>query len=227
MDNSLNIVEAFIKFNRQLIIFISGLSGSGKTSQAEKLSKDLKIRVIYVRDYYKNYKDREIYLSENTTNNQHVNSDNVTDLDTTLDIKLSNNKLVKNQYSTKLIDKDKLNEDINNFKKNGLIISGFPLPKDTIDSNIDLHIHISINQTTYIQYQEKKKNPLNSQDIELKYQQVIKPFYKNIIKDLQINKFLNSKKFVSKEQLYDEIWDTSIDYIKKWLKTQNPQCSFE
>ena len=111
MSNSMNIVEAFIKFNGQLIIFISGMPGSGKTSQAEQLSKDLKIKYIHIRDYYKEYKDREIYLSENTDqqsdsrNNQFIKINrstpsHVAELNTTMDIKLSNNKFVKNQYST-------------------------------------------------------------------------------------------------------------------------------
>lgn len=234
----MNIVEAIIKFNGQLIIFISGLSGSGKTSQSEKIAKDLKIKVIHIRDYYKEYKDREIYMSENTDSendtqdnkflkiNRSIGSEAV-DLNTTLDIKLSNNKYVKNQYSTKLIDKNKLNKDIDLYKKNGLIISGFPLPDEIIESTIDFHFHISINQTTYIKYQEKKKNPLNSSDIELKYQQVIKPYYSQIIQNLKINKFLNLNKFNTKQQLYDELWNLIISYIKKWLKKYNPDCSFE
>ena len=61
----------------------------------------------------------------------------------------------------------------------------------------------------------------------MKYQQVIKPFYKDIIKNLKINKFLNMNNFASKEHLYDEIWNLSISYIQKWLKRQNPKCSFQ
>jgi uridine kinase len=230
----MNIIEAIIRFNRQLIIYISGLPGSGKTFQAKQLSKDLKINVIYINDYYKEYQKRENYISDNTTDNTIDNTiDNRTDtnnndiLDTIDDIKLQNDKYVKNQYSTKLLDIEKLNQDIDKLKSNGLIISGFPLPKDIINATIDFHIHISINQTTYIEYQQKKKNPLDINDIELKYQKVIKPYYMNIIQNLNINKFINLKKFESKEKLYDEIWNLSIDYIKKWLKKKNPDCSFE
>ena len=180
------------------------------------------INVIYINDYYKEYQEREKYISDNTTD---TNNNDI--LDTIDDIKLQNDKYVKNQYSTKLLDIEKLNQDIDKLKSNGLIISGFPLPKDIINATIDFHIHISINQTTYIEYQQKKKNPLDINDIELKYHKVIKPYYMNIIQNLNINKFINLKKFESKEKLYDEIWNLSIDYIQKWLKKKNSDCSFK
>lgn len=42
----MNIVEAFIKFNGELIIIISGLSGSNKTKLSDEISRDFKIKKI-------------------------------------------------------------------------------------------------------------------------------------------------------------------------------------
>lgn len=55
----MDIVRAFIKNNDQLLIFITGYSGSGKTVHAEELSKDYKIKILYIKDYRKT--DPEIH----------------------------------------------------------------------------------------------------------------------------------------------------------------------
>ena len=47
----MNITEVYNKFNNQLIILISGLSGSGKTSLAHKIEKDFKLKCIKFADF--------------------------------------------------------------------------------------------------------------------------------------------------------------------------------
>ena len=42
----MNILEAYIKYNGQLIIFISGLTGCGKTKLAKKLAFDYKCKIL-------------------------------------------------------------------------------------------------------------------------------------------------------------------------------------
>jgi uridine kinase len=226
----MNIIEAYLKYNKQLLIFITGLSGSGKTFQSTKLATDLKIHVIHLRDYYKstveNKNDNIEYI--NIPDRSNINNDQPTMLlDTHKKIKLPDGNVVYNQYSTKLLDIVKLNNDINKHIQTGLIVSGFPIPEKLINFKIDYHIHLGITFDKYTEYLLEKKNQLNYNDIQKKYTLVIKPYYKNIIKDLKINKFLNLKNFNSKEKIYDNIWDLIINYISKWLTKNNPNSTIK
>ena len=61
-NKEMTVIDAYIKFNKKLIIFISGLSpGSGKTSLAKKLSQDFKIKHIDQSKYYlKDFDEKEL-----------------------------------------------------------------------------------------------------------------------------------------------------------------------
>ena len=63
----MNIVEAYIKFNGQLIIIISGLSGSGKSKLAKYICNDFKLKIINQNDYLinKNSNNIENLYNEN------------------------------------------------------------------------------------------------------------------------------------------------------------------
>ncbi len=115
-----NIVEAYKEFNGQLIILISGLSGSGKTILAENICRDFKLKEINVRDYYK--KDY------NET------------------IKLPNEKTVVNYDTDDAVDWTKLNEDINKLKKDGVVVIGHVFPTDKLDFKADYHTHLKISK---------------------------------------------------------------------------------
>jgi len=60
-------VDAYIKFKGQLIIFISGLSGCGKTKVARKISRDLNLQLIEQFNYYKHDHDEKVTLSNGKT----------------------------------------------------------------------------------------------------------------------------------------------------------------
>lgn len=49
----MNVVEAYIKFRGQLVVLVSGLSGSGKTEIARNIERDFKLKFINLNDYYK------------------------------------------------------------------------------------------------------------------------------------------------------------------------------
>ena len=49
----MNYIEAYIKFKGQLVVFISGLSGCGKTKISKKISNSFKIKLIDQNKYYK------------------------------------------------------------------------------------------------------------------------------------------------------------------------------
>jgi uridine kinase len=48
----MNIVEAYIKFNKGLIIVVSGISGCGKTTLARDIERDFNLKLIDQYDYY-------------------------------------------------------------------------------------------------------------------------------------------------------------------------------
>lgn len=165
-----NIVEEFIKQNGKLVIFVSGLAGSGKTIYGKKLAQDMNLH--------------------------HIN--------------------VNNFREHKNIKMDALEKEIKENK--GVVITGFPLSlKDT-----DHHINLSINQTIYLQNLGQN----NNMEKEKEFQTIIKPYYDKIIAAMKVNKFINVKKF-EKNKIYDMIWDSVINYIKKWLLKRNPTATIE
>lgn len=226
----INIVQAYLKFNKQLIIFISGLPGSGKSIHAKELVSDLnnnnlKVKLLYIRDYYKEQKEE----NTETENTETENTETVVNTDTESTtyqknrsmpnkVKLSDGTFATNKYSHSFINLNKLNEDIGKYKAKGVVISGFPLPDKLIEHKIDFHFNLSINQTIYMNNQLKgNKTSLNEQSILLKFKEVIQPYYNDIMKDLKV-KYINVKKYETKEAVYDDIWKLLMSFIQSSLK---------
>ncbi len=93
---NMNIVEAYMLYNKQLIIFISGLSGCGKTKIAKKISDNFKIYFQEIINYTKKNYDDKITLPDGTE--------------------------ILNLYTDDAIDWDKLNKYIDKVKHNGVVI---------------------------------------------------------------------------------------------------------
>jgi len=114
----LNLVEAYIKYNKKLVIFISGLSGCGKTNLSKKLSQLLHVKLLEQNNYYKkNY-------NKITT--------------------LPNSRKLINRNTDDAIDWDKLNLDLKKYSPGGVILSGFGLPQDLIKIKPDYFISLAI-----------------------------------------------------------------------------------
>lgn len=200
----MNIVEAYIKFKGQLLIFISGLPGCGKLELAKNISQDFNIKIIDQYNYYiKDY--------SNT-------------------IKLPDGTEVINWYTDDAIDWDKFNEDINQMKIDGLIVVGISFPEDKIDSKPDYHIHLNISKQACMErrkmFLEKHKdeekykedyNLVGSQVEKLKMNQLIFPYYLESTKKAKINKFLNINE-MNNDNVYDVAFDSIIEMINKYLK---------
>jgi uridine kinase len=197
----MNIVDAYIKFKGDLIIFISGMSGCGKTSLAKKISKDLNLKFIEQFNYYKKNYDEKISLHDGT-------------------------ELV-NWHSDDAIDWTLLNSDIGKLKSNGLVVAGFSLINEKIDHNVDYHLHLSISKQNCISrrhiYLEKhkKKYPEEYKDInsaieKIKINKLIFPYYLESIQKSKINKFLNGNK-LDNIQIYDTSWNIIIEHIQKYI----------
>lgn len=197
----MNIVEAYIKFHNQMLIFISGLTGSGKTELAKNISRDFKFKYINQFDYYKKDHSEEV--------------------------ELENGEKIVNWCIDSSIDWDKLNADIEKMKGEGLVVIGIAL-HDKITHNPDYHIHLNISKKNYItnrkEFLEKNKNKypedyklLGTKTDILKFTKLIYPYYEESTRRSTINKFLNANNLNS-DEIYNSAFDLIIDKIQRKLK---------
>ena len=189
----MNVVEAYIKFNKQFIIFISGLSpGSGKTLVAKNIKKDLGFKMLNQINYYK--KDY---------NNK---------------IKLPNDKEIINWDSDESIDWISFNKDIKKNKSKGLIICGFSFPKDKMTEKADFHIHLSISKKNNLEKRKEmtknndKYSHLDFNTIKLIMNQLTYPYYLDTLNRSNINKFINTNKY-NKNEIYNLVFDSLMEFI--------------
>lgn len=217
----MNIVEAYIKFKGQLLIFISGLSGCGKLSLAKNIARDFKLKLIDQFDYYKTNYDVTVSLPDGTT--------------------------LINWYTDDAVDWNKFNEDIDKFKNNGLLVVGFSLPEDKITSIPDYHLHLNASKQvcmekrkTFLEnhkdkYEEEYKL-IGTQTEKLKMNQLIFPYYLESIRKSKINKFINitpkqtehsDQIIMSDDEIYDEAYNIIITFIKNYLYAPVNETSTE
>ena len=102
----MNIVEKYKEINGQIIILISGLSGSGKTHLGRNICRDFKLTCIDMKKYYK--KD----FNEKVT--------------------LSNGKDVVNYDTDNSVDWDAVNKDVNEKKESGVVVVGTVFPTEKL-----------------------------------------------------------------------------------------------
>jgi cytidylate kinase len=190
---SKNIVEKYTEFNGQLIILISGLSGSGKTQLGENIGRDFKLKKIDMKKFYKKDFDEKV--------------------------KLANGMSVVNYDSDGAIDWDKMNEEINNMKKDGIIVIGHVFPTDKLNFKADYHIHLKISKqklkTNRLEYIEKhKENGFDPESEELRINALTYPYYLGALKRMKMDKFIDVSD-MSDDVVYDIIFDEIIKYIKE------------
>lgn len=187
-----NIVDAYKENNKQLIILVSGLSGSGKTELGENISRDFKIKKIDVKNFYK------------------------TDL--TESITLPNGKKIINYDSDDAVDWNKLNEEINNNKEKGIVVTSQVFPTDKLNFLADYHIHLKITKQELrdkrMKYMEhhKEKN-FDTESEMLRINSVTYPYYLESLKKMKMDKFINVLE-MSSDEIYDIVFDTLIKHIE-------------
>jgi hypothetical protein len=183
----MNIDKKYIEQNGQLLIFVTGLSGSQQNFFASELGKNFDLNVIQL----KNYQNKE-------------NKDNI-------------------------IDFNKLNEDIDEKKKTGLIVSGFPVSISKLNHKIDIYITLSINKTKYVEYKklQNKNNNNNDRSISRLEEDIINHYYKTIeiyttiMEPIKVDKFINLNKYENNEEIYSEIFNTIVNIINKNIYKKN------
>lgn len=200
----MNIIEAYIKFNGQLIILISGLSGSGKSKLAKMFAKDFKLKLINVNKYYKKDYTKTINIGDLS----------VIDWD-----------------DADAIDWDRLNKDINESKNDGVIVSGIMFPEENIKFTSDIHFHVKISKKNLMEkrkeFAEKNKDDkpflykLNDSEMEQQiFNKITFPHYFKYLEQSKITKFLNLNESTI-EELYDESFDFAINFIQQYLNKRN------
>lgn len=201
----MNIVEAFIKFNKELIILISGLSGSGKTQIASFIERDFKIKKINIEEYCIENNDRIVTLPDGVT--------------------------VKDWDHIDSYNWNKINEDIDKYKSNGVVVCGpyFLSEKMKIEESKynPFHIHIKITKQQLIERRKEyiKNNPDKCEELQkfidtptetLMINKITMPHYYEYLEKSKIDKFINAKD-ININEIYDQTADFLFYKIQEFL----------
>jgi hypothetical protein len=199
----MTIVEAYIKFNKQFILLVSGLSGSGKGRLSREIERDFNIKRINLDNYYKPDYKNIVVLPDKTPINDWDDPDS--------------------------INWDSFNNDVNKLAPRGVIVSGVYFIKDKLDFSPDIHIHIKISKQNLLDkrhlFLENKKEDTRYKELylikgtsteTLVLNQLTYPHYYESIKQSNINKFFNiNDKNI--DELYEEVFDYIIKTIQIYL----------
>lgn len=202
----MNIIEAYIKFFGKLIILLSGLSGSHKTTIAKFIERDFKIKLINIEKYTKDNYNKTVELNNGT---------NVIDWD-----------------NIESFDWDKINEDINKYKGEGVIVCGPYFPEGTITNKVDFHVQIKVQKQNLIEkrYKYVKEHPdkfklpksFDQHLISNIVNQLTYPYMMEYVQKSKIDKFINTID-KNEDQIYDEVAEFLFYKINEHLKNRNDQ----
>jgi cytidylate kinase len=189
---TINVVEKYIESNKQLIILISGLSGSGKSELGKNVSNDFKIKLLNMKTFYK--------PTFNET------------------LKMPNEKIVVNYDTDDAIDWDKFNKEINEVKQKGVVVISPVFPTDKLNFNPNYHIHLKISKqelkkkrTEYIEKHKDKNFDLETELLRVNV--ATYPYYLNSLKRMKIDKFIDVTEMTD-DEIYDIIFDSIIKFIE-------------
>jgi len=190
-----NIVEKYIQNKDQLIILISGFSGSGKTLLAKNIERDFKLNFLNLNDFYK--KD---YV-------------NIVDL--------GNNIKVNDWDNSDAVDWDSFNSKVKELKN--VVVSGFGFPNDLINFKPDFHIYLRISKQKLIEnrhkfLEENEDNPLNEiKDSRTELLILNNLSYKHYMENKEKSTYTFNMDVTEKtpDTTYDEIFNYIIKEIEK------------
>jgi uridine kinase len=192
----MNLLEEYLLRSKELIILISGLSGSKKSLLAKEIERDLKnLKLINLDDYCDNNKVPVIEMF----------GQKVKDWDDVICYNWNN-----------------FNNDINKFKNKGCIVYGDSFPKDKLNFDTNFHIHITVSKEKLVEKRREfiEKNPEQCKDMILFIDKlsafINKITYSHYIenrKKSKINLWINSD-----EDSLDTMYDKSFDFIMNTMK---------
>jgi hypothetical protein len=187
----MNILEAYIKKYKQIIILILGLPCSSKSEIAKELADDINLSLFNINDYLK----QDAFIEK-----------------TISDVKFKLYEHPDNYNWTSL------NEDVNTKKSNGIILYGNYIDKDKLDFDIDFCYFLNMNANLCKNILiEKQMLPYKEDDEKVKiyFKDIFNPIYEQLKQDLKINKFFNIKENTIFNEVYDEMFDNLMELIKK------------
>jgi uridine kinase len=187
----MNILEAYIKKYKQIIIMILGLPCSNKSEIAKELSIDLNLPLININDYLKQDSFIEKIVSE---------------------VKF---KLYEHPDN---YDWKKFNNDVNEKKSSGVILYGNYIDKSVIDFEIDFCYFYNINNNLCKNILiEKQMLPYKEDDEKVKiyFKEIFNPIYEKLKNEIKINKFFNLKEESTFDDIYDETFNNLMEQINK------------
>jgi cytidylate kinase len=205
----MNIVEVYIKVVGKLVIFVSGLSGSGRSALGKNISRDFKIPLLNINKFCKK------------------------DYSTT--IKLANGEEIINWDSDDIYNWDLINAEINKLQSNGVVVVGTVFPTDKVTVKPDFHIHIKLAKQSLIKRRERftedhkddcsELYKLNKSEVGLLIlNSVTLPYYYESLKKTLITKFISANDYADLDEvsydrkIYDEVWDYIIQFIEKHVE---------
>jgi hypothetical protein len=194
----MNVVEAYKKTFKQLIVAISGLAGSGKHELAKNIQADFIMKIIDMRDY--------------------LNKENIE----TVEIR---NVKVKNYFTESAFNWEEINKEIESNKQNGVVLIGDIIDTSKIISPIDFRISIKLQKDNLIKKRQEEKEDINSElektiinKLEIPYSMEINTKeQEHKTKFINANEFMNLTKEEYKSKIYDEAFNYLINLIKSKL----------
>lgn len=194
-----NIIDAYSEYNNQLIILISGLSGSNKTKIAKKIAHDLNLEFINLNNFIR----KDVYTTIEIANLKKIKYYNIYDWD---NIKIKNkNIIITSDYFTP--------EFINNIKPNLHI--NIKLSKQNLLKN-------------RIKYLEDNNINISNDTETLLFSQYIYPKYLEFLEKTTVNKFINANEIFESNNIdfynnniSDIIFKYIIDFIINYFKSKN------
>lgn len=211
----MNIIEAYIKFNEELIIIISGLSGSGKSKVASFIERDFKIKKIDIESFCIKNNNRTVTLRD-----KEGKEVTVTDWD-----------------HIESYDWKSINKEVNKYKKNGVVICGPYFPSNVIDFAPNFHVHIKISKQKLIENRHNyiKDHKEDCADLyelldtpfeHMIVNQITYPHYLKYMEESDKNiKYINTKNldgnYLSIDQIYDQAFDYLINKVQEYINEYN------
>lgn len=197
----MSVVSEYIKYNKGLVILISGLSGSNRTVLAKEIERDFKITLINL----------ELYCNKENTKV----------------FELPNDIKVRDWEHIDVYDWDKFNNDVLSAKTTGVIMYGDYFPTFKLKFNHDFHIHIKISKEKLIEKRKEyiEKNPekcaemlefVNNNNLDILINKITYPYYIEYREKSKIDKYLNSDKNTT-DEMYDQAFEYIIFSMKKFL----------
>ncbi len=193
-SSQMNILQAYIKKNKQFILLVLGMPCTSKSKIAKELVIDLGLPLVNINDYLiqDKYIDKEI---DGVKFKLYEHPDNY--------------------------DWEKLDQDVNKLKSNGVVLYGNYIDKDKITFEPDFVLFFSMGMNLCKNMLVSKKLlPYNLDDEKVKtyFTKVFNPVYDELKEKIKINKFYNIKEQTTFESLYDEVFDYLMGLIGSKLK---------